>query len=130
MSFDQEFLKANLDGKSVECPTTGLQRLDVLVGERKWWKASLIGLGIGLGVGGIGVVAITSDSAPEDDMAGLAAALWAVTATSAGLVTGTIVGLIRGSKDWRAVDLPPSGPFLVFSGANRWEIGFSIRDTF
>lgn len=125
-SVDRDLFIGTIRGEEIQCPSEALTRLDVSVGERRWWKGSLIGLGVGLGVGGIGVIAITSDPAPGDDMYGLAAALWAIATTSTGLVLGTVVGLIRGSDTWREVPLPLFQPSLFVSRGNRLGFGFSI----
>lgn len=125
-SLENYLFSATLGDKDVQCPFEALTRLEVSVGERKWWKTSVIGLGIGLGVGAVGVIAITSDPKPGTDMYGLAAALWAVASTSAGLLVGTGIGIIRGRDHWEEVPLPLVLPYFGPSLDGRLNFGFSI----
>ncbi len=47
VSLEKGLFTATVGRSKIECPVEALTRLEVSVGERKPWKATLIGLGIG-----------------------------------------------------------------------------------
>jgi len=126
ISFDDDLFSATLDDQDIGCPVGALTRLDVSVGERKWWKASMIGLGVGAGVGAITAVVFVSQASEYDDMTAVAAIVFGMLSVGAGLVTGTIIGVIRGTDNWKEVPLPPFHPSVFSSRGNRLNLGFSI----
>ena len=99
ISLESEIFSATVDDEDVECPVGALTRLEVSQGERKWWKASLLGLGVGAGVGLVaGVVAAGSS---DDEMAVFGGLIIAGFSTGVGFVIGTVIGVIRKGDDWK-----------------------------
>lgn len=132
LSLDQGMLIARVGGEEIECPLEALTRLEVSVGERKWWNASLKGTGIGV-LGGAVILTVVHVTTCDDEYAGycdegnlIAVVIGAVLGGAAGLVTGTIVGLGRDPEDWRTVPLPLVHPTLTLAPDGRFGFGFSV----
>jgi len=123
ISLESQVLSATVDNEDVECPIGALTRLEVSQGERKWWKASLLGLGVGTVVGV--VLGSTVYESNEGSAAAEAAAIAALSA-GVGFLAGTIIGVIRGKDNWKEVLLPSVQPSALLSTGNRLNIGFSI----
>jgi len=124
ISFDADLFSATLDERDIECPVEALTRLEVSVGERKWWKWGLGGFGVGAGAGAAtGMVVCAGE---DDELCwALSLVLTGITA-SVGFVSGSVVGLIRGKDKWEEVPLPPVRPYLQGTPDGRFGIGFSI----
>lgn len=123
ISLESGRFSATVDNEDVECPVGTLTRLEVSQGERKWWKASLLGLGAGAVVG---VVAGSTVYDSKEGSAVAEAAAIAALSAGVGFLAGTIIGVIRGTDDWEEVLLPTVQPSEVLSTGNRLKIGFSI----
>ena len=126
LSLEKDFFSATVGDTDIQCPVEALTQLERSVGERKWWKASLLGLGVGVGVGAIGVLVITSDPPPYDDMYGMVAFIWAIASTTAALLVGTGIGIVRGRDHWKEVPLPLVQPSLFVSRGSRLNLSISI----
>jgi hypothetical protein len=125
------FLEGDLLGlrvgdTDVECPVRAVRRLEVPVGEKPVWTASLAGLGIGAGAGLVFTLALKSQAGPYDDMWPILATIGAMGLTTLGLIGGTVHGVTRDRERWEPVRLerhPHSG---LRSRRGRIEFAFHI----
>jgi hypothetical protein len=85
-------------------------------------------LGVGGGVGILSGVCIVKWGGNGDGggYEYLFAMIFGAASTGAGLVIGTVIGLIRGSEGWEEVPLPPVQPFMEALPDGRLGLGFSI----
>jgi len=130
ISVEEGVFSATVGDSKIECPVGALTRLEVSVGERKPWKATLVGLGIGIVVGTIGVATILPEGegfweSLEFSNALGSATLWAMASITVGTVTGNEIGRKRGTDHWKEVHLSVQ-PFVFLSTGNGLTIGFSI----
>ena len=118
ISIENDLFSATLGDENIECPVEALTRLDVLVGERKWWKAGLVGAGI---VAVTGTVVAISVGTPEGDNS-LAVLISTSVLTPVGFLVGSLVRRDR----WGKVPLPLLQPSLRAEADGRLGFGFSI----
>jgi hypothetical protein len=120
ISLDQNLFSATVGNEDIECPVEALTEVQVSVGKRKWWKASLGGMGVGVGM--MFVMGAYSEPGEFGDKNSLIA----VSLAPIGLVTGTVVGLIRGKDSWEEVNLLPIRPSLQVSAHGRLGFGLTV----
>ena len=120
VSFGENRFSAVVDDKDVSCPASALAALEVAQGERRWWKASLAGMGIG------GVAVTLVGAGMEPDYASAAPLAGVILGMPAGFLVGTVVGWARGSVDWQNVPLPTAKTHLMVSTNRTLGFGFSI----
>ena len=79
-------------------------------------EGSLVGLGIGAGAGVVTGVAVCAGE--ESDLCAVLALFFTAITSTAGLLVGTTVGLIRGKDRWEEVPFPLVQPYVGPS----WEV--------
>ena len=142
ISVSDGFLSASMNGNDLRCPISVLQKVELSARRREWWESSAKGFGIGAGIG-LAILGslFAEDGPPEDGEEGDAFRIAGICA-AAGLVVGTLVGVIRGKDVWEEISVGrvhptfsagPSGhlevgvrPFIVFSPDGGLGLGFSL----
>lgn len=128
VSLEKGLFKATVGRSRIECPVDALTVLEVSVGEREPWKATLVGFGIGFLVGVAGVSEIMPDGDNGfDALNGMGPAImWGMASISVGVVIGHVIGRKRGTDRWERVPLPQVHPSVLLWGDGHLGIGFSI----
>ena len=126
VSVENDLFSATVGENEIQCPFDDLTRLEVSLGDRKWYEDSVRGMKFGAILGVAAGVAIVATADLEDDLPVVEALLGVVGMGAAGFLIGTGVGAVRDPEDWLEAPLPQLRPSVSVAKNGRFSFGFSM----